>query len=84
MLCGSQLLKFEILQTTWKNKTKQKHQNARSIDEKLKTKSLMLYMIPACNQIKTVHMYKIHWIMTGLQKLQMLVAARESQEKEIR
>ena len=34
------ILKFEILQTTWKNKTT-KHQNARSIDEILKTKSLM-------------------------------------------
>ena len=56
----------------------------RSIDEKLKTKSLMLYMIPAYNQRKTVHMYEIHWFMAGLQKLQMLVAARESQEKEIR
>ena len=31
------LLKFEILQTTWKNK---KHQNAKSIGEKLKTKEL--------------------------------------------
>ena len=30
------ILRFEILQTTWKHKTK-KHQNGRSIDEKLKT-----------------------------------------------
>ena len=30
------LLKFEILQTTWKKN----HQNAKSIDEKLKTKEL--------------------------------------------
>ena len=37
------LLKFEILQTTWKNKTK-KHQNARFIDEKLKTKSLIFFV----------------------------------------
>ena len=33
------ILKFEILQTIWKNKTK-KHQNTKSIAEKLKTKSL--------------------------------------------
>ena len=63
---------------------KQNKKTIKMLDEKLKTKSLMLYMIPACNQIKTVHMYEIHWIMAGLQKLQMLVAARESQEKETR
>ena len=38
---GVHLLKFEILQTTLKNKNK-KHQNAKSIGEKLKTKSLMI------------------------------------------
>ena len=32
------ILKFEILQTTWK------HQNVRPIDEKLKTKSLMFFV----------------------------------------
>ena len=36
--------KFEILQTTWKKRNK-KHQNARSIDEKLKTKSLMFFVL---------------------------------------
>ena len=35
--------KFEILQTTWKKQNK-KHQNVRSIDEKLKTKSLMFFV----------------------------------------
>ena len=34
--------KFEILQTTWKNKTK--NQNARSIGEKLKNKILMFFV----------------------------------------
>ena len=38
------ILKFEILQTTWKNKTK-KHQNARFIGEKLKTKSPMFLVL---------------------------------------
>ena len=37
------ILKFAILQTTWKNKTT-KHQNAKSIGEKLKTKSLMFFL----------------------------------------
>ena len=37
------ILKYEILQTTWKKQNK-KHQNARLIDEKLKTKSLMLFV----------------------------------------
>ena len=36
------ILKLEILQTIWKNK--QKHQNAKSISEKLKTKSLMFFV----------------------------------------
>ena len=36
------ILKFEILQITWKNK--KKHQNSRFIDEKLKTKSLMFFV----------------------------------------
>ena len=36
------LLKFEIFQTSWK--TKQKHQNAKSIGEKLKTKGLMFFV----------------------------------------
>ena len=34
------ILKFEILQTTWKNKTK----NLKSIGEKLKTKGLMFFV----------------------------------------
>ena len=38
------ILKFEILQTTWKNKIKKKHQNVRSIGGKLKTKSLMFFV----------------------------------------
>ena len=33
-------LEYEILQATWKDEAKQ-HQNARSIGEKLKTKSMM-------------------------------------------
>ena len=37
------ILKFEILPTTWKKQNK-KHQNARSIDEKLQTKSLMFFV----------------------------------------
>ena len=36
------LLKFEIVQTTWKNK---KHQNAKSIGEKLKTKDHFFHVI---------------------------------------
>ena len=36
------ILKFEILQTTWKSKTKN-HQNNKSIGEKLKTKGLMFF-----------------------------------------
>ena len=65
---------------------KQNKKTIKMLDLLMKNWKLrvMLYMIPACNQIKTVHMYEIHWIMAGLQKLQMLVAARESQEKEIR
>ena len=38
------ILKFEILQTTWKKNQKKPHQNARFIDEKLKTKSLMFFV----------------------------------------
>ena len=38
------ILKFKILQTTRKNKTKTKHQNAKSIGEKLKTKDLMFFV----------------------------------------
>ena len=38
------ILKFAILQTTWKNKTT-KHQNAKSIGEKLKTKSPMFFAL---------------------------------------
>ena len=41
---GVHILKFEILQTTWKKQNK-KHQNARFIDEKLKTKSLMFFVL---------------------------------------
>ena len=37
------ILKFEILQTTWKKKNK-KHQNATFINEKLKTKSMMFFV----------------------------------------
>ena len=36
------ILKFEILQTTWK--TKQKHWNTRFIGEIMKTKSLMIFV----------------------------------------
>ena len=36
------LLKFEILQTTYK--TKQKHQNAKSIGKKMKNKGLMFFV----------------------------------------
>ena len=40
------LLRFEILQTTCKNqKPNQKHQNAKSIDEKLKTKGLEFFVL---------------------------------------
>ena len=38
-----QILKFDILQTTWKKQHK-KHQNAKSIDEKMKTKGLMFFV----------------------------------------
>ena len=37
------ILEYEILETTWKDMTK-KHQNARSIGEKLKSKSLMFFV----------------------------------------
>ena len=40
---NTRVLKFEILQPTWKNKTKY-IKNARFIDEKLKTKSLMFFV----------------------------------------
>ena len=42
MLCGSLILKFEILQTTMKKQNK-KYKNAKSIGEKLKTKGLMFF-----------------------------------------
>ena len=41
---GVHILKFKILHTTWKNKTKQKNQNAKYIGEKLKTKGLMFFV----------------------------------------
>ena len=48
------ILRFAILKTTWKNK---KHQNARSIDKKLKTKSSLFNFLHLNCKISNFNMW---------------------------